>query len=69
MHVGLLCVQESPSDRPTMSDVLAMFSNEHMQLVFPKKPAFTTSGSLGLGLVSTGNYSVNTLSTSVMDGR
>ncbi|XP_074326986.1 G-type lectin S-receptor-like serine/threonine-protein kinase At4g27290 [Apium graveolens] len=69
IHVGLLCVQESPADRPTMSDVLAMFSNEHMQLVFPKRPAFTISGSLGSGLVSTENHSVNTLTTSVMDGR
>lgn len=52
-----------------MSDVLAMFSNENMQLVFPKRPAFTTSGSLGWGLVSTGNHSVNALTTSVIDGR
>ncbi|KAK1375205.1 Receptor-like serine/threonine-protein kinase [Heracleum sosnowskyi] len=69
IHVGLLCVQESPADRPTMSEVLAMFSNEHMQLVFPKRPAFTSGGSLGLGIVSTENYSINTFTTSVMDGR
>ncbi|KAK1361240.1 hypothetical protein POM88_045714 [Heracleum sosnowskyi] len=69
IHVGLLCVQESPADRPTMYEVLAMFSNEHMQQVFPKRPAFTSGGSLGLGLVSTENYSINTFTTSVMDGR
>jgi serine/threonine protein kinase len=28
MFVGLLCVQESPDDRPTISEVLAMLSNE-----------------------------------------
>ena len=24
MHIGLLCVQENPSDRPNMSDVILM---------------------------------------------
>ncbi|KAK2977077.1 hypothetical protein RJ640_017601 [Escallonia rubra] len=39
--VGLLCVQEVPSDRPSMSEVVAMLSNEHTTLVSPKRPAFT----------------------------
>ncbi|XP_027158772.1 receptor-like serine/threonine-protein kinase SD1-7 isoform X2 [Coffea eugenioides] len=40
--IGLLCVQENPADRPTMSDVVAMLRNEHMSLTSPKEPAFTT---------------------------
>ncbi|KAL8155157.1 hypothetical protein AgCh_000520 [Apium graveolens] len=34
IHVGILCVQESPANRPTMSDGLAM-----LKLVSPKRPA------------------------------
>ncbi|CBI36147.3 unnamed protein product, partial [Vitis vinifera] len=40
IHVGLLCVQENPIDRPTISEVLSMLSNESMQLSTPKQPAF-----------------------------
>ncbi|KAH9627132.1 hypothetical protein KSS87_011620 [Heliosperma pusillum] len=40
MNLGLLCVQENASDRPTMSTVIAMISNEATQLLTPKKPAF-----------------------------
>ncbi|WOH16596.1 hypothetical protein DCAR_0936154 [Daucus carota subsp. sativus] len=69
IHVGLLCVQESAADRPTMSDVLLMFSNEHSQVVPPKRPAFTSGGSSGFEIDKDNNVSVNTLTASVMDGR
>lgn len=69
IQVGLLCVQESPADRPTMSDVLLMFSNEHIQLVSPKRPAFTSGSSLGSEIDKGGNFSMNNLTASVMDGR
>ncbi|KAK1403252.1 Receptor-like serine/threonine-protein kinase [Heracleum sosnowskyi] len=69
IQVGLLCVQESPADRPTMSDVLLMFGNEHIQLVSPERPAFTSGGSLGSGIEKGGNFSMNILTASVMDGR
>lgn len=39
IHIGLLCVQESTIDRPTMSDVAFMLCNE-MTLPPPKQPAF-----------------------------
>ena len=38
-QVGLLCVQESAADRPIMSNVVSMLSNETMALPAPKKPA------------------------------
>jgi len=38
--IGLLCVQESPEDRPTMSDVVAMIGNDTVPLPSPKPPAF-----------------------------
>ncbi|KAL5547967.1 hypothetical protein UlMin_003198 [Ulmus minor] len=42
IQVGLLCVQESAEDRPTMSDVISMLSNEGATLPMPKQPAFST---------------------------
>ncbi|XP_058073056.1 receptor-like serine/threonine-protein kinase SD1-8 [Magnolia sinica] len=40
IQMGLLCVQESATDRPTMSDVVSMLSNEMSMLAIPKRPAF-----------------------------
>ncbi|CAN1167752.1 G-type lectin S-receptor-like serine/threonine-protein kinase RKS1 [Linum perenne] len=39
VQIGLLCVQESPLDRPTMSTIVFMLSNTTI-LPSPKKPAF-----------------------------
>ncbi|KAL9444249.1 hypothetical protein AB3S75_017434 [Citrus x aurantiifolia] len=41
INVALLCVQENAADRPTMSDVISMINNEHLNLPSPKEPAFT----------------------------
>ncbi|XP_078166518.1 receptor-like serine/threonine-protein kinase SD1-7 [Carex rostrata] len=38
MHVGLLCVQECPNDRPSMSSVCMMLSCDSLELPEPKKP-------------------------------
>ncbi|KAL6333361.1 hypothetical protein AAG906_028546 [Vitis piasezkii] len=40
IHVGLLCVQESAKDRPSMSTVLSMLSSEIAHLPPPKQPPF-----------------------------
>ncbi|KAI3893841.1 hypothetical protein MKW92_017579 [Papaver armeniacum] len=40
IHVGLLCVQESAKDRPTMSIVLSMLTSEIANLPPPRQPAF-----------------------------
>ncbi|XP_024164867.1 receptor-like serine/threonine-protein kinase SD1-8 isoform X1 [Rosa chinensis] len=39
-QIGLLCVQERATDRPTMSDVISMLSNQSCSLPLPKQPAF-----------------------------
>ncbi|PRQ30599.1 putative protein kinase RLK-Pelle-DLSV family [Rosa chinensis] len=39
IHVGLLCVQKDPKDRPSMSDVVLMLSGEGA-LPQPEKPGF-----------------------------
>ncbi|KVF96799.1 Apple-like protein [Cynara cardunculus var. scolymus] len=40
INVGLLCVQEIMSERPTMSEVVVMLSNETATIQSPKNPAF-----------------------------
>jgi hypothetical protein len=39
IHVSLLCVQQYPEDRPTMSSIVLMLGSE-MELVEPKEPGF-----------------------------
>ncbi|KAM0002224.1 putative protein kinase RLK-Pelle-DLSV family [Helianthus debilis subsp. tardiflorus] len=45
IHVGLLCVQHHPNDRPTMLSVVLMLVSEGM-LPQPKQPAFFTGESV-----------------------
>ncbi|KAG6394046.1 hypothetical protein SASPL_144623 [Salvia splendens] len=40
IHIGLLCVQEDPADRPTMASVVLMLSSFSITLNLPSKPAF-----------------------------
>ncbi|KAI7989642.1 G-type lectin S-receptor-like serine/threonine-protein kinase [Camellia lanceoleosa] len=40
IQIGFLCVQESAVDRPTISTVLSMLSNEMVAIPAPKQPAF-----------------------------
>ncbi|THF96641.1 G-type lectin S-receptor-like serine/threonine-protein kinase SD1-1 [Camellia sinensis] len=45
IQIGLLCVQQRPEDRPTMSSVVSMLDNEGAMLPRPKQPGFYTEGS------------------------
>ncbi|XP_052211258.1 G-type lectin S-receptor-like serine/threonine-protein kinase CES101 isoform X2 [Diospyros lotus] len=74
IHVGLLCVQENASDRPTMPEVISMLGNETMALPAPKQPAFFT----GRNVLRTAenasesrpkDRSVNDMTISVMNPR
>ena len=40
IQVGLLCVQQSSDERPTMWSVLSMLESEDMLLSQPKQPGF-----------------------------
>ncbi|KAJ6885043.1 hypothetical protein NC652_031906 [Populus alba x Populus x berolinensis] len=42
IHVGLLCVQESPVDRPAMPLVVLMLGNDNASLPSPEEPAFSS---------------------------
>ncbi|XP_061983622.1 cysteine-rich receptor-like protein kinase 15 isoform X2 [Populus nigra] len=41
IHIGLLCVQEDPADRPAMSSVLHMLASDTIALPIPKQPGFS----------------------------
>ncbi|KAG6738103.1 hypothetical protein POTOM_059662 [Populus tomentosa] len=67
VNVALLCVQDDPSDRPTMSNAVVMLSSEAANLPVPKNPAFfirrglsgtaSCSSKQGTGLFSTASSS------------
>ncbi|GKV19345.1 hypothetical protein SLEP1_g29623 [Rubroshorea leprosula] len=40
IHIGLLCVQKDPVDRPTMSSVILILGGETVRLPKPTEPAF-----------------------------
>ncbi|GER52984.1 cysteine-rich receptor-like protein kinase [Striga asiatica] len=40
IHIGLLCVQENPVDRPTMASVVLMLNSFSLTLAAPSEPAF-----------------------------
>ncbi|CAA6658370.1 unnamed protein product [Spirodela intermedia] len=46
IQIGLLCVQESPDDRPTMQEVVFMLANRNSVLPRPEKPGFFKPTSL-----------------------
>jgi hypothetical protein len=43
IHIGLLCVQENPTDRPSMSDVILMLVGRTTTLPAPSRPAYLFS--------------------------
>ncbi|CAA0835943.1 Cysteine-rich receptor-like protein kinase 29 [Striga hermonthica] len=40
IHIGLLCVQENPADRPTMASIVLMINSFSLTLAAPSEPAF-----------------------------
>ncbi|XP_076881354.1 G-type lectin S-receptor-like serine/threonine-protein kinase At4g27290 isoform X2 [Bidens hawaiensis] len=75
IHVGLLCVQRHPEDRPTMTSVILMFGSE-IPLPSPKEPGFyigrskqDSQSSCSFGACSYGTSSNNELSITMLNGR
>jgi hypothetical protein len=53
-QVALLCAQEDPADRPTMTDVAAMLNSESMSLPMePKQPTALSTWGAGEDAAST----------------
>ena len=69
MHIGLLCVQEAPEDRPTMSAVVVLLQgSESTSLPEPRQPAIAVSRVVPNDQ-STNDPSVNGLTTSTIAPR
>lgn len=71
INVGLLCVQDSASERPSMTEVITMLTNEFLSLPQPKQPAFFTDTSIREAKkeVDVEKPCTNDMSISVMEGR
>ncbi|XP_031473943.1 cysteine-rich receptor-like protein kinase 10 [Nymphaea colorata] len=52
IHIGLLCVQEDPDDRPTMSSILLMLNSTSATLQKPSSPALVLDRSRGLWILN-----------------
>ncbi|KAL8046477.1 hypothetical protein ABFX02_08G179800 [Erythranthe guttata] len=71
VEVGLLCVQELPEDRPNMSTVVSMLSNEGV-LPEAKHPGFFTgreTSKIETSASSNTASSVNKMTVTLLDGR
>ncbi|KAF3457318.1 hypothetical protein FNV43_RR01975 [Rhamnella rubrinervis] len=68
IHIGLLCVQEAATERPTMSDVIFMLANE-TTLPPPKTPAFTFQSTESPKSISGGAVSLNRVSITTLEAR
>ncbi|KAJ4748422.1 Serine/threonine-protein kinase [Rhynchospora pubera] len=72
VHVGLLCVQECPDDRPSMSSVFMMLSSENLVLPAPNKPsAWRSIGECTADrpLFESGSSNVDHLTITCIEGR
>ncbi|KAK3023714.1 hypothetical protein RJ639_042724 [Escallonia herrerae] len=70
IKVALLCVQQSPEDRPTMSMVVSMLDSESTILQQPKQPGFFAEGSASQTEVSSSGTELITNSlTNTLEAR
>ncbi|XP_059456160.1 G-type lectin S-receptor-like serine/threonine-protein kinase At4g27290 isoform X1 [Corylus avellana] len=68
IHVGLLCVQQRPEDRPNMSSVVQMLTSEIL-LPKPKQPGFFTDSPTADFSGKHGTCSANEISNTVFEAR
>ncbi|KAL3635785.1 hypothetical protein CASFOL_020332 [Castilleja foliolosa] len=71
IHIGLLCVENHVSDRPTIEDVILMLKNEMTNWPMPESPAFITRYNVikEVEKSAIGKLSANELTLSEMGGR
>ncbi|TYJ48100.1 hypothetical protein E1A91_A01G036200v1 [Gossypium mustelinum] len=67
IHIGLLCVQEYATDRPTMSTIVSMLNSEISNFNTPKQPAFTQTPLITHDVQN--RASVNGVTLTDFDGR
>lgn len=66
IHIGLLCVQEDPNIRPTMSMVVLMLGSQSIHLPQPSKPPFLSGRGI---LIATHQYSTTETGTGDANSR
>ncbi|CAL4961019.1 unnamed protein product [Urochloa decumbens] len=69
IHVSLLCVQEQAADRPSMTEVLSMITNENATVPDPKQPGFLSMLVSNQAEITEETCSLNGLSITNLDGR
>ena len=74
IHIGLLCVQENITDRPTMNSVALMLNSYSLTIGVPSKPGFFMRSTAGPGMSGTRRSnplqgSINEASNTELDPR
>ncbi|KAM3390169.1 hypothetical protein ACQJBY_012006 [Aegilops geniculata] len=70
IHIGLLCVQDNPNNRPLMSKVVFMLENEATTLSTPRQPVyFAQRNSEAKETGENTTSSMNSMSLTVLEGR
>ncbi|XP_062094610.1 probable leucine-rich repeat receptor-like serine/threonine-protein kinase At3g14840 isoform X2 [Humulus lupulus] len=72
IHIGLLCIQDFATDRPSMAQVASMLSNQIFDQPQPKQPVFTfqaSSSSYDPSIQSGNRCSVNEATVSMVEPR
>uniref|UniRef100_A0A0D9VVN7 Receptor-like serine/threonine-protein kinase n=1 Tax=Leersia perrieri TaxID=77586 RepID=A0A0D9VVN7_9ORYZ len=69
IQIGLLCVQEQPRHRPTMSAVTLMLGSESPALHEPCEPAFSTGRSLSDDTEASRSNSARSWTATAIEGR
>ncbi|KAM6555418.1 hypothetical protein CsatB_002437 [Cannabis sativa] len=70
IHIGLLCVQDLASDRPSMANVASMLSNQVFDQPQPKQPIFTFQIATHDSSTKTSSrFSVNRVTLSLLEPR
>ncbi|KAE8723050.1 B120-like protein [Hibiscus syriacus] len=74
IHLGMLCVQDSAMNRPTMAAVVLMLESEAPTLPMPKQPTYTSMSSLvdadySMDMHETASASSKDVTVTMVDGR
>ncbi|XP_075523139.1 cysteine-rich receptor-like protein kinase 15 [Primulina tabacum] len=64
IHIGLLCVQDNPSDRPAMGSVVLMLSSSIISLPVPFEPTHSTTRGYNLRIPNFCGYGLNEFDSS-----
>ncbi|XP_073299081.1 cysteine-rich receptor-like protein kinase 15 [Primulina huaijiensis] len=64
IHIGLLCMQDNPSDRPAMGSVVLMLSSSIISLPVPFEPTYSTTHGYNSRIPNFRGYGLNEFDSS-----